>query len=45
MNLSCEVTMIILEKLIKDFENSVDKDIRKLAEIKCFQHHLKGFKK
>lgn len=47
MNLSREVTMIVLEKLIKDFSESTDKNykIKKLAEIMCFQFHLKGFEK
>jgi hypothetical protein len=45
MNLSKEVTMIILEKLIKDFENSVDKNIRDEALIKVFQFHLRSFDK
>ena len=47
MNLSKETTMMILESLIKDFENCTDTNCRTriYAEIKCFQHHLKGFKK
>lgn len=44
MNCSKKVTMLILEKLIKVFEESADKDIRKEAEIKCFQFHLRSFK-
>jgi len=43
MNLSKWATMLILEKLIKDFEDSTDKDIRKEAEIKAFQFHLRSF--
>lgn len=47
MNFSKETTMLILEKLIKNFENSTDKNNRTriYAEIKCFQFHLKGFEK
>lgn len=48
MNLSKEVTMIILECLIHDFnyyENINDENqcIRIEAEIKCHQMHLKTF--
>jgi hypothetical protein len=47
MNLSKEVTMLVLEKLIKDYGNSTDKFSRTkiYLEILCFQNHLKGFEK
>lgn len=45
MNLSKKVTMMVLEKLINDFNNTKSNKFKlKIeAEIKCFQHHLKKF--
>lgn len=45
MNLSKETTMIILEALIENYEKWPNQDLRLelLAEIMCFQKHLKTF--
>lgn len=50
MNLSKQITMVILEHLIQDLEyydsfgNEFERESLQLeAEIKCFQNHLKTF--
>jgi len=47
MNLSKETTMMVLEHLIRIFNETKDEYNLLIleAEIKCFQFHLKGFEK